>query len=309
MDILTDIFNTLDLKGALYFRTDFSSPWSVEVPDLEDAARFHLVVQGQCHVSLPTGESVTLGAGDMILIPRGQSHVLADHETKSAPSLETVLDDLKYDGNGVLIAGQGDDAASTKMVCGHFTFRRGAEHPVLNLLPNCIRTTAGDRAREPLLDEILRLISRRIFIEDLGSEASITRMSEIVFIELVRAGIGSDERLSSMINSFRDKYIGHALELIHSRTPEPWTVESLGREVGMSRSRFSDRFTELMGISPMAYLAEWRLQKSLTLLDDLRTSVQQVSNTIGYQSPAAFTRAFSKRFGESPSQYQKALRQ
>ncbi len=307
MDVLTDIFNTLDLKGALYFRTNFSAPWSVEVPNLVNAARFHLVVQGTCHVTLPPKETVTLGAGDLILIPRGVSHILADKAVHQAPSLETVLDDLNYDGSGILIAGCGEEQAATKMVCGHLTFRRGASHPLLNVLPEYIRTTAGDRAREPLLDEMLRLIARRIFIEDLGSEASLTRMSEIVFIELVRAGIGKDERLSAMTNAFRDKYIGHSLELIHSRTPDPWTVESLAREVGMSRSRFSDRFSDLMKISPMAYLAEWRLQKALTLLDDSRTSVQNVSNQIGYQSPAAFTRAFSKRFGESPSQYQKKL--
>lgn len=307
MDVLTDIFDTLGLKGALYFRTDFSESWAVEVPNLTDAARFHLVVQGTCHVALPSGETVTLSSGDLILIPRGQSHILADKVTFDAPSLETVLNDLNYDGDGVLIAGHGEERASTKMICGHLTFRRGADHPVLNALPDYIRTTAGDRAREPLLDEMLRLISRRIFVENLGSEASVRRMSEIVFIELVRAGIGKDEKLTSMINAFRDNYIGHSLELIHKRAPEPWTVESLAREVGMSRSRFSDRFTDLMKISPMAYLAEWRLQKSLTLLNDTRISVQNVSNKVGYQSPAAFTRAFSKRFGESPSQYQKSV--
>lgn len=307
MDVLTDIFDTLGLKGALYFRTDFSSSWAVEVPNLEDAARFHLVIQGTCYVGLPGGETITLSSGDLILIPRGQSHILADKITFDAPSLETVLDDLNYDGNGVLVAGEGEERASTKMICGHFTFRRGADHPVLNALPDYICTTAGDRAREPLLDEILRLITRRIFVEDLGSEASIKRMSEIVFIELVRAGIGEDEKLTSMVNAFRDKYIGRSLDLIHKRAPEPWTVESLAREVGMSRSRFSDRFTDLMKISPMAYLAEWRLQKSLELLEDVRTSVQHVSNRVGYLSPAAFTRAFSKRFGESPTQYQKSM--
>lgn len=306
MDVLTDIFDTLDLKGVLYFRTDFSPPWSVEVPDLVDAARFHLVVQGNCHVTLPSGDVVSLGPGDLILIPRGQSHILSHEITHQAPSLETVLADLGYDGNGVLIAGNGSEQASTKMVCGHLTFRRGADHPILHTLPDYIYTTAGDRAREPLLDEMLRLISRRIFVEDLGSAASLTRMSEIVFIELVRAGIGRDQKLSTMVSAFRDKYIGQALELIHKRTSEPWTVETIAREIGMSRSRFSDRFSNLLEVSPMAYLSEWRLQKALTLLEDWRCSIQQVSNQVGYQSPAAFTRAFSKRFGESPRQYQRA---
>lgn len=306
MDILTDIFNTLDLKGALYFRTEFCPPWSVKVPELESAARFHLVVQGRCCVTLPSSDCVDLGPGDLILIPAGRSHIIADQPTTQAPELETLLQDLNYDGNGVLIAGEGSEQATTKMVCGHLSFRRGAAHPILQALPEYIYTTAGDRAREPLLDEVLRLISRRIFIEDLGSEAAITRMSEIVFIELVRAGISKDEKLLAMLHALRDKFVGKALELIHQHPAQAWSVEALAREVGMSRSRFAERFSQLLQVSPMAYLAEWRLQKSLTLLEDWRASIQQVSNQVGYQSAAAFTRAFSRRFGESPSQYQRA---
>jgi len=306
MDILTDIFDTLDLKGALYFRTEFCSPWAVEVPDLAHAARFHMVVQGQCHVTLASSACVSLGPGDLILIPGGHSHILADQPTHQAPRLETLLQELNYDGNGVLVVGRDSEQATTKMVCGHLSFRRGAAHPILQALPEYMYTTAGDRAREPLLDEMLRLISRRIFIEDLGSEAAITRMSEIVFIELVRAGISKDEKLLAMLHALRDKFIGKALELIHRDPAQAWSVGSLAQEVGMSRSRFAERFSQLLRVSPMAYLCEWRLQKSLTLLTDWRTSVQQVSSQVGYQSAAAFTRAFSRRFGESPSQYQKA---
>jgi hypothetical protein len=126
MDVLNDILDTLDLRGVLYFRTDFSPPWAVTVPDFEQAARFHLVVQGQCHVGFASGDSVELTAGDLILIPRGRSHVLADKPRRSAPPLEHVLQDAGYDGQGVLAVGKGVSDASTQMICGHFSFRKGA---------------------------------------------------------------------------------------------------------------------------------------------------------------------------------------
>lgn len=303
MDVLDDIFDTLDLKGALYFRTDFSAPWAVTVPELDGAARFHLVVQGACHLSFGSGDGLLLGPGDLVLIPGGAPHVIADRGGRDAAPLETVLADSGYDGRGLLIVGDGDDHAATQMVCGHFAFRRGADHPLLRALPEHLLTTAADRAREPLLDEMLRLIARRIFAEGLGSAAAVTRMSEIVFIELLRAGIGRSPALIGVMDAFRDAQIGRALELIHDRPGEAWSVARLASQVGMSRSRFADRFSELLGLGPMSYLADWRLQKALPLLDDARSSVQQVAIEVGYRSPAAFTRAFAGKFGLSPREY------
>ena len=150
MDVLNDVLDTLNLKGALYFRTDFSGPWGVTVPDLQQAARFHLVVQGRCHVSFASGASVDLGPGDIVLIPRGRSHVLADKVSRQAPPLETVLELSGYDGQGVLVVGERDPQASTQMVCGHFSFRKGADHPLLRALPEYLVTTTGMRARDRL---------------------------------------------------------------------------------------------------------------------------------------------------------------
>ncbi|MXN66568.1 helix-turn-helix domain-containing protein [Stappia sp. GBMRC 2046] len=307
MDVLNDILDTLNLKGALYFRTDFSDPWSVTVPDLYQAARFHLVVQGHCHVQFPDDRAVDLGPGDLVLIPRGRQHVLADAACETAPALETVLKDAGYRGDGVLVVGEGDPNATTQMVCGHYTFRNGADHPILRALPDYLVTSASVRAREPWLDEMLRLVVQRVFSEEMGSTAAVTRLSEIVFIELLRVGIGQSEELQMVLSAFRDRHIGRALQLIHSRPAEPWTVESLAMEVGMSRSRFAERFSELMGTGPMTYLSDWRLQKALSLLDDCRCSVQQVAMQTGYQSPAAFSRAFSGKFGLPPTEYRRNI--
>lgn len=306
MDILNDILDTLDLKGALYFRTDFTPPWAVRVPAFEQAARFHLVAQGSCHVTFETGADVRLGPGDLVLIPGGRSHIIADSPGQAAAPLETLLSEVGYDGQGVLVVGDGNDYAATKLVCGHLSFRRGADHPILRALPEHLLITATDRAHEPLIDEMLRLIVRRIFAEELGSAAAITRMSEIVFIEILRTAVRSLPQFAPILRAFSDRHIGRALKLIHESPADPWTVESLASEVGMSRSRFANRFSEALGQGPMSYLSDWRLQKALVLLSDARCSVNQAALQIGYRSPAAFTRAFAGKFGKPPTEFRRS---
>ena len=230
-------------------------------------------------------ENEILGPGDLILIPAGRSHILSGEPTREAPPLETVLEQAGYAGDGVLVLGEGDASATTQMVCGHFNFRKGADHPILRALPDYLVTTASIRAKNPWLDDIIRLIARQMFSDQLGSSASVIRLSEVMFIELLRAGIEDGAISENLMQAFADDQIGRALEQIHARPTESWTVESLAHAVGMSRSRFADRFKELLGIGPMTYLSDWRLQKSLSLLDDSRCSVQQVATQTGYQSP------------------------
>ena len=243
MDVLNDILDTLDLKGALYFRTDFSPPWAVTVPDLEEAARFHLVVHGRCNVRIGDAPPVDLYPGDLILIPHGRSHILADTPEREPQRLESVIADTGYDGTGVFAVGQGDATASTQMICGHFTFRQGADHPMLRALPDKLRITSADRAGNPWLDETLRLVARRMFSDEIGAPAAVTRLSEIVFIELLRVGIDQCADLRAIVGALQDSQIGRALEIVHAEPAKPWSVESLGAAVGMSRSRFAERFS------------------------------------------------------------------
>lgn len=163
--------------------------------------------------------------------------------------------------------------------------------------------TAGDRARHPLLDEALRLVARRVFTEGLGSTAAITRLSEVFFIEAVRASVAQSPELARVLGGMTDPYIGRALELVHKAPADPWSVESLATAIGMSRSRFAERFAELVGMAPIAYISEWRLQKALAQLTETQASIKEVARDAGYQSPAAFTRAFSQRFGVPPTNY------
>lgn len=303
MDLLDDIMSTLDLQGSLYFRTHFTAPWAVTVPDYAQAARFHLVVQGVCHVAVEGQSPIRLGPGDMVMIPKGRSHILSAEGDAHAPPLESVLEDAGYDGNGVLVVGEGAPNAATQMVCGHFNFRPQADHPLLASLPDLVHVRVADRSMLPWLDDTLRMMTRRIFAGELGASATVTRLSEILFIEILRSNIVESAHLKSIVAGMNDRQIGQALSAIHNDPSAPWTLESLAHEVGMSRSRFSDRFTQFMGVSAMAYLTNWRLQTSLKLLDQPQFSIQEVSNRAGYQSAAAFSRAFSSRFDVSPKAY------
>ena len=307
MDILDDILKTLDMRGALYFRTDFNGDWGTTVPDFEQAARFHLVVQGICHVTFPSGDHIRLTAGDLVLIPNGTTHVLSNNGLVDAPPLEKTLEDVGYDGSGVLTVGTGNPSAATQMICGHFTFRKGAEHPMLTNLPEHIHVTGADRANEPWLDDALRLVGQRMFSGDPGSTATVTRLSEIVFIELIKSKLVQSDDNQALLSALKDPNISQALNAIHQQTGEQWTVDSLAQHIGMSRSRFSDRFSQLMGIGPMRYLANWRLQKALVMLDEERSSVQQIALLSGYQSTAAFTRAFANKFGSPPTAYRRQM--
>lgn len=305
-DVLSDIFDVIRLRATLYFRTNYTPPWAITVPAYRQTVRFHLVIQGRCHVGLSSGNGVDIGPGDLIVIPRGQAHVLSDAPGRTPAPLESVIRDSGYDGSGVFVLGAGNPTASTQMVCGHFGFTEGADHPLLRALPESIVMTPADRARAPILDETLRLVVRRAFTEGLGASAAIARLSEVFFIETVRASVDQCPELRRVIGAMGDPQIGKALELMHKDTAAAWTVESLALAVGMSRSRFAERFAELMHDGPMGYLADWRLQRALALLRETTLNVQEVAGRVGYLSAAAFTRAFTQKFGGPPTDFRQA---
>jgi len=306
MDVRSDICNTIHLRGALYFRTDFTGPWGATVPALPNAARFHLCTAGECHVRLPGGGQVRLGPGDLILIPYGQSHVLSHAPDAEAAPLETILATVGFSGQGVLAVGNGDPDAATRMVCGHLGFNSGADHPLLRALPDHVLITADERRRAPWLDRTLDMIGETIFAGQPGAVATVTRLSEVVFIEAIRAAGDTVPALGSVLAGFTDPQIGRALALIHEKIADDWTVERLAHAVGMSRSRFAERFHALIGCGPMTYLADWRLQCAMAMLLTSRASVGDVARRSGYHSAAAFSRAFAAHFGSSPSAARRA---
>lgn len=305
MDVFDDIINVLNLKGALYFRTHFNGEWGIEVPQYEEVARFHLLVKGHCFVQA-NGKTVLLEPGDMVLIPHGAKHVLSSTETCESIKLDSVLEKANYDGNGVLYYGKGDPNASTQLICGHFNFRTGADHILIRSLPQILYICNVKRAKNPLVDDLLRLITRQVYNKPLGSDSTIIRLTEIVFVELLKIMANEGDNIGDIFQAFSDPKISKSLQLIHHQPECAWTVESLAKEVAMSRSRFAKKFNDLLGTPPMTYLSEWRLQKAMSLLEESQMNIQEIASKTGYHSPSAFTRAFSVKTGSSPSDYRKS---
>lgn len=301
-DTLSDIFDTIRLRGTLYFRTAYSPPWGIAVPRYEQAARFHLVTHGHCHIALPNGHEAELAAGDLVLVPRGREHVMADERGRAPSRVDDLVARSGFNGKGAFVVGNGDPAAATQMVCGHLSFTAGADHPILRALPDLIVLRAADRERVPILDDTLRLAAKRAFSDEPGAAATIARLSEIFFIEAIRAALPHHRELARVVGAMRDPQMGRVLENIHERPGHRWSVDNLASVAGMSRSRFAERFTEAIGTAPMAYVTEWRLQKALGRLSTHAASVKEIAAEAGYQSAAAFTRAFSARFGYPPTE-------
>lgn len=302
-DVLSDILDTVALRAALYFRTDFYPPFSVAVPVFERAARFHLAVQGDCVVRLGDGSCVTLRPGDLALIPNGSAHVL---ESGSGYATKPVAKAVAIPGvadNGAFVVGEGPASQSCQLVCGHFNFADGADHPLLRAMPDLLHITAADRAQHPMLDDVVGLIARRIFAGDAGTSASVSRLSEVLFIEIMRLGVSQAPDIGRVMSAVYDPQIGRALTLIHNDVASDWTVESLAKAVAMSRSGFAGRFRELVGSAPMSYLAEWRLQRALHLVSVNKAPIKAIAAQVGFHSAAAFTRAFSERFGYPPTKH------
>ena len=302
-DVLSDILETIHLKATIYFRTDFSAPWAVTMPAFERVARFHLILRGRCHVTLVPDRTFDLDVGDLILIPSGKTHVLADSAGRQPIPLDQAITEAGYDGRGPFRIGAADPHAATQMICGHFAITQGGDHPLLRALPEAVVVTASERAGHPLLDETLQLLVRRAFAEGLGAAAAIKRLSEVLFIEAVRASMERNPELTKIMQAMTDQHIGRALELVHTMPSDPWSVDSLAKSIGMSRSRFAERFTDLVGMAPMTYLAEWRMQKALARLFQANVGIKEIATEAGYQSTASFTRAFTQRFGAPPKAY------
>lgn len=307
MDLLSDILDSLALQGQFYFSTCFNSPWSIGVPSYAAAIRFHLVVQGDCYIRTGDDEAHHMRQGDFALIPAGAAHAISDRPERKPVELETVLQDAGFLGAGTLIVGDGCENAATKLMCGHFTFAEGSNHPLLRALPSVIHVSAGLRSTTFWLDEALRLMARQMADDNPGSMAVVRRMSEIIFIETVRSSASQSQQLAGLMEALSDPRISRAIQAMHRDVATHWTVEALASEAAMSRSRFAARFQELVGCGPLTYLAEWRLQKACALLREGRVSIQEVAGRIGYQSPAAFTRAFANMFGESPTSFRTRL--
>ena len=278
------------------------------MPPQGKAARFHIAVKGYCWIGLGEGRSVELREGDMVLIPRGVAHRLTDVAERQVKSLDRVVAESGFAGRGALAVGGSADDAVTQLACGHLSFAEGADHPLLRALPDHILIRQDMRAAQPWLDDTINALSREMLYSGAGSAATVNKLAEILFIETVRVAADTTPELRRVMTAIGDRRVSRALAAMHLDPAKHWTLESLAQEAALSRSRFAERFRELVGLAPAAYQTEWRLQKARTLLVETGEGVSEIAVRVGYKSPEAFTRAFGEAFGQAPTDFRNLYR-
>lgn len=302
VDVLSEILATLELSSQLYFRAELTAPFSVSVPEEKGVIRFHVVAEGSCTASLRGAAPRLLNTGDLILVPHGAAHVLSDAPGRTPTPLPAVLAGSGFDGAGPLLYGGGGE--KTLLVCGHFAFDGMAMHPVLATLPRMMHVHAREAQGYAWMGQLLTHIEHEIRGGRAGHREVAHRLSEILLIEVLRgyAEQGDDAALSAIA----DPQLGRALRSIHTDPAAAWTVNDLARIAGQSRTVFAERFRARMGLSPMRYLSNWRMQKARGLLARGQESVAEVARCVGYASESAFSRSFREHFGAAPGVYRRS---
>lgn len=302
MDVLSEILDAFHLTGVLYFRAELSAPFGVVVPEHEGAARFHIGVQGECCVRVDGDEEPRrIRRGDLLVVPHGRAHTLSDRPDRPEIGLDDAMARAGYEGEGRLVYGGG--GVSTVLVCGHFAFERGVLHPLIDALPPLLHFPAGRGVDYRWLDHAMQFLGEEARLDRPGASAVVSRLSEILFIQVLRAWVEREGERAGPVAAIRDPYLGRALNRIHERPEHAWTVAALARVAGMSRTSFAERFHGLVGLTPMQYLTRWRIEKAKVALRSPKVAVRQIAQDVGYASEAAFCRAFKKYVGVGPATY------
>lgn len=298
MDALTNILKAMRLSGGIYFRCELSGPWGMDIPQTP-VAEFHVVTRGTCWMDV-VGEAlpVCLNAGDLVLFPHGHAHLLLDSLSAKAISPEDIIGEQSIEHYGPVVYGQGGNQAN--ILCGYFEFDRDEKSPLLQALPAFIHIKGTDATEFSWLQTTINFISHEIRNTQLGTAAVVNRLVEVLFTQIIRAYIAQTQTPVGVLSAMADAKLGSALNAMYQHPEYCWSIESLAKVAGMSRTAFSHHFHTLVGQTPMHYLTQWRMQKAKMLLETNNISMLSIAEQSGYQSEAAFSKAFKKCMGLSP---------
>lgn len=308
MDVFTDIVDTLRVHGVVYFHTHFTPPWGVRVPAYQKVARFHLVTGGHCWVTVDgLDEPVRIGEGDLILIPHGTGHLMSDLPGREPLLVDDIVRATGFDGRGALVYRVGDQPNGAKnaltMICGHLELDHQLQHPMLADLPPYVLVRAEQSLNHTWLADAVRFITLEVEKAYSGADAVVTRLSEILFIQVARAYLAEAGDGMRFMGALRDPSLSRALAALHQNPGRRWTVEGLADEAGLSRARFAARFQELVGQPPIEYLSRWRMLKAAQLLRTTRRPLKAIAFELGYRSEESFSKTFGAHLGLAPHAY------
>lgn len=294
-DVLSEILEALRLRGTAYFKAEFRAPWGMAIP-AKDVAAFHVVVQGSCWLRA-SGETRPLRRGDVVLFPEGSSHELVHAPEAEASPAEDLLGSGRAEGP---TPGYGGSGLATTLVCGHFSYDRGGLHPFFSALPELIHVSAGDGQHASWVATASQMAAAESTSGQRGAAVVVDRLAEALLLQTLRQFLAGRSKPEGFLAAVEDPPVGRALACIHGHPDQKWTVVDLAREAGVSRSGLAQRFRELVGESPMRYLARWRMLAARRLLAGGTLGTAEVAQRVGYESEFAFAKAFKRFFGEGP---------
>jgi AraC-like DNA-binding protein len=323
MDALSDVLRVARLSGGVFLQAEFTAPWCIKMhaaPEfsmklLGPAAYFipyHYVAEGEFYASVEGGEPFLLRQGDAVLFPRNDPHLMGSDVRLPAvrgreimvPPADGGLYSIRHGGGGV----------AARLVCGYLGCESApgspGGNPVITTLPAAMTFNTKDAGPADWIRATFHFAANEVAAGRPGSETVLAKLSELLFVEAVRRYVENlPTGQTGWLAGLRDPAVARALALLHGDAARAWSVDELGRAAGLSRSALADRFTRLIGMAPMQYLAQWRMQLAAQKLKDTSASLAQVAKLVGYESEAAFSRAFKKAFGSAPATWRRATAQ
>ena len=314
MDAFSEILSGVKLNGAVFFSAEFSAPWGFSTPssnvlaaDLAPGAAhlvlYHFLIDGRAFVQVANGQSLDLEPGDIVIFPHGDPHDMSSGREATAPFPSYGIGP-KVKSRDLRPLQAGGGGHTSRFVCGYMTCDPYLSRPILGGLPPVFKVNIRtDRSGQWLENSILHLVEEAASGR-IGSEAMLAKLSEALFVDTLRRYVaGLPKQQTGWLGGARDPIVGKSLSLLHSRIAHPWTIANLASEVGISRSALVEHFTRYLSEPPMTYLTRWRLQLAARSLESTSRGVAEIAADVGYESEAAFNRAFKREFGHPPGRY------
>ena len=315
MDALSDLLHAVKLNGALFLEAGFTAPWCVEVHPGYGAAEmlrplnpvvfFHILTDGRCRVRLAEGgDPIELAAGDLILMPQGDTHLLGSDLQLVPVDSDSLMRPAPLGGMLTIDHGGGGD--QTRFLCGFLSCDKALCRPLLEALPRLLHVPLGDGPAAAWLMSLARRGAQENTAPGPGSGTLLAKLAELLFVEAMRRYVEAlPQDQTGWLAGLRDRYVGRALSLMHERPAHDWTVDELADLVGLSRSALAQRFADLLGQPPMQYLTRWRLVLAAAALRSGNRVIALVAEESGYESESAFNRAFKREFGMPPAAWRR----
>jgi AraC-like DNA-binding protein len=299
-DVLGDVLSSLGLKSRLFCRTELGSPWLIQFPR-QEIMHFHILERGSAWLELDAKPPArALAPGDVLVIGRGHGYRIGDQPGRRA------IEPISFPHEGLegryCLIRHGSSEGGTAMICGSFSFESAADHPLLELLPPLMHIKSTSERGTAWVDFVARLLTAEVSHVRPGTQTVVSSLTDILFVEVLRHWMGDGAAAPGWLSALKHPQIGPVLAAVHERPEALWTVEKLARRASLSRSAFSTRFARVVGESAQAYLTRLRMQRATRLLSQEHLSLGRIASAVGYDSEAAFNKAFKRWRGKTPGQ-------